>query len=343
MAFLFAILRGVLEFGWVLSGIHAGLPVYVALCSALAFRLGSLFASPVSLGRRLTCIAGGAAAVFAAAVHCLYSMGAPSYLLQCCTIFLLSAGMNSIRRSTDFRSLRFADLYVILGLALCPLAMYFPSEILMISSSAVMLGAFRVPDKRPRFIKFRVRCEQFIFSFLEHYRCAVFRMLFFAAAVLMLQEYAAAVLVFANAASCTATALRPYMFTNKLTAYMSCHTYAFLCLTASIFFEPGLLLFSMWIYGSVANNTTTLRNSMDIRNSLRFCTSDHAGRNTGDIMGVLTAILLSVFPGQGAALDVGALISGVIALVLGFTLSNLVIRRLIDTMVAEGILPQDPA
>ena len=321
MVYLFALSQGILEFGWVIAAIKAELPVWAALCFLLAYQLGGICGYPMFLGRRLTCIAAGAAAVFAATAGCFDTMSVTSMLLQGCAVFLLSAGIRSVVLHIRC-SMAVVPCYHGLGLALSPLAAYFPTALLLGISVAVMVGAFFVPDKKPRFKRKWIYYRYRLLVSGEYFCHTLWKYIAFAAAVVMLGDYAAAILCLVFVARMIGGPLMMCLSRSILTIYMTSRTWFAICVGACCFFKSELPLLACWMYSALGEGAAFSRKAICDRMKLYNLRSECICDSTGSISGAAAAVLITFFL-KDNALDVAAASCSIISFLSVFLLMSI--------------------
>ena len=134
--YLLSLMTGILECGWIAFGAVHSFPLWQILCYPLAYHIGNLFPRPFSLSRRclrLMCI-------LSVLTGCLTFSKQLSenavFALTCCSLFLLSAMIQSVRSGLKRDGNRLMKrIFRVGGFALAPLAVVFPSSILLLSSA----------------------------------------------------------------------------------------------------------------------------------------------------------------------------------------------------------------
>lgn len=149
--YLLSLLTGVLECGWIFSGIIQKLPLREVLCFPLAYHIGNLFPKPFSLGKPALLIMSGISAILSLI---LISGNLTEYnsLLTCICLSCLSAEMQSVRSGLKSDGNRlFKRICRVGGFFLAPLAGYAPELLLFLISLVMIWVIFRNYQGRAEF------------------------------------------------------------------------------------------------------------------------------------------------------------------------------------------------
>lgn len=141
MFYLLSLLTGILECGWIAFGVMNSLPLWQVLCFPLAYHIGNLFPKPFSLGRGCLSAMAALSVLVGSLTFALERTSAASLVLTCVSLLLTSAVMQSVRSSIKSDGNRLIKrVFRVVGFALSPLAVFFPSFILVLSAAVSMLG-----------------------------------------------------------------------------------------------------------------------------------------------------------------------------------------------------------
>lgn len=139
--YLLSLFTGILECGWIAYGAIHSLPLWQILCYPLAYHLGNLFPKPFSLSRRCLTAMSISAFVTSGLTITTYRSDLIGFLFTCVSLFLLSAVFQSVRSELKSAGNRLAKrIFRVGGFALAPLAAFFPSCALLISSAVALWG-----------------------------------------------------------------------------------------------------------------------------------------------------------------------------------------------------------
>lgn len=143
MFYLLSLVTGILECGWIAFGAVHSLPLWQILCYPLAYHVGNLFPKPFSLSDRclrVMCVLSIAASSLVLLVQLPENV---CFILTCCSLFLLSAVIQSVRSGLKSDGNRLMKrTFRVGGFVLAPLAARIPS-VLLLAVSVLSLYALR--------------------------------------------------------------------------------------------------------------------------------------------------------------------------------------------------------
>lgn len=141
--YLLSLMTGVLECGWICTGMMQGLPLWEVLCFPLAYHAGNLFPKPFSLGKSALLSLSGISAVLSLLMIAGIT-GTYSVLCSYICLFCLSAGMQSVRSGLKNDGNRlFKRICRVAGFLLAPMAGLVPELILLLFSLMMIWVIFR--------------------------------------------------------------------------------------------------------------------------------------------------------------------------------------------------------
>lgn len=135
MFYLLSLVTGILECGWITFGAIHSLPLWQILCYPLAYHIGNLFPKPFSLSSKCLkamCFFSVTMGILTLSKHLSENA---VFALTCCSLFLLSAVIQSVRsgfKNDDNRLMK--RLFRVGGFLLAPLAAIIPSVMLLVIS-----------------------------------------------------------------------------------------------------------------------------------------------------------------------------------------------------------------
>ena len=150
--YLLSMITGVLECGWIVSGIVQGLPLWQILCYPLCYHLGNLFPKPFSLPKRALLVFCSVSAIAAVILVAAPLPEEVRFILTCLCLFLLSAVIQSVRDSMKSDGNRLLKRVCrVAGFALSPLAVAVPETILFAAAALAFLGLTGYAGRKLRF------------------------------------------------------------------------------------------------------------------------------------------------------------------------------------------------
>lgn len=131
--YLLSSITGILECGWIAFGAVHSLPLWQILCYPLAYHIGNLFPKPFSLSRKYLVIM-SILSIIAAGLTLISELTESAVsVLTCISLFLTSAVIQSVRSGLKCDGNRLLKrVFRVGGFALAPLAVFFPSVILLV-------------------------------------------------------------------------------------------------------------------------------------------------------------------------------------------------------------------
>lgn len=141
--YLLSLLTGILECGWIFSGIMQRLPLWEVLCFPLAYHIGNLFPKPFSLGKPALLSLSGISTVLSL-ILIFGNLNEYNSILTCICLTCLSAGMQSVRSGLKSDGNRlFKRICRVSGFLLAPLAGYAAKLLLFLISLVMVWVIFR--------------------------------------------------------------------------------------------------------------------------------------------------------------------------------------------------------
>lgn len=154
MFYLLSMITGILECGWIASGVVRGLALWQILCYPLCYHLGNLFPKPFSLPKSVLIVFCSVSAIATVILAAAPLPEEVRFILTCLCLFLLSAVIQSVREGMKSDGNRLLKRVCrVAGFALSPLAAFIPQIILFAAVGSAFFGLTQYSGGKLRFIR----------------------------------------------------------------------------------------------------------------------------------------------------------------------------------------------
>ena len=281
MYYLLNMMTGILECGWIAFGLAHAMPLWQILCYPLAYYLGKLFPKPFSLSKKV--LLGFCSAALIAAVI-LTAVPMPDilwFVLICLCLFLLSAVIQTVKddmKSSEHSLLkRFCR---VAGFALSPLAALRPQIILFAVVVIAFCGLTKYTGKEYNFTAPDLKGGYSIAILFHQLHYFFYTHITIAAVSLALSKQP------------------PVRLTKKsMTVFYIGQTAVFVILLSMSFITDTTLFVILWLFTGLCGGTVCTI-TKKLKQSVKYDKAPTTfSENAGCILGLLAAILVSVFFG----------------------------------------------
>ena len=320
MYYLLNMMTGILECGWIAFGLAHAMPLWQILCYPLAYYLGKLFPKPFSLSKKV--LLGFCSAALIAAVI-LTAVPMPDilwFVLICLCLFLLSAVIQTVKddmKSSEHSLLK--RFFRVAGFALSPLAAFRPQIILFVAVVIAFCGLTKYTDKEYHFTvpdfkggySIAILFHQLHYFFYTHITIAAVSLaLSKQPPVIDALDYAftrnpavfgsiAGILIFCGTQ--IIYILSEHIFSRltkkSMTVFYIGQTAVFVILLSMSFITDTTLFVILWLFTGLCGGTVCTI-TKKLKQSVKYDKAPTTfSENAGCILGLLAAILVSVFFG----------------------------------------------